>query len=178
MAKNNEYKSFIEDNIEENINLNLFNKSNSPTIVKRRFVDNVDRKKVLGVYSINDDLLEESEENQFIESFDKLSKEHDLVIISDYGHGIITPKIAKHISNSDKFVSLNAQVNAANIGTHNIRKYHDVNCLIINESELRHELRQRDGDVEEMANTLKNMINSKYIAVTQGKNGAFLINVG
>jgi rfaE bifunctional protein kinase chain/domain/rfaE bifunctional protein nucleotidyltransferase chain/domain len=176
LGKDNEYKSFIENNIEENIILNFFNKSNSPTIVKRRFVDNIDRKKVLGVYSINDDLLEESEENQFIESFDKLSKEHDLVIISDYGHGIITPRIAEHISNSDKFVSLNAQVNAANIGTHNIRKYHDVNCLIINQSELHHELRQRDGDIKEMAITLKNMINAKYIAVTQGKNGAFLIN--
>jgi len=178
LGKDNEYKSYIENNIEENIILNFFNKSNSPTIIKRRFVDNIDRKKVLGVYSINDDLLEESEENQFIDSFDKLSKEHDLVIISDYGHGIITPRIAEHISNSDKFVSLNAQVNAANIGTHNIRKYHDVNCLIINESELRHELRQRDGDVEEMATTLRNMVNAKYIAVTQGKNGAFLINGG
>jgi len=176
IGKDNEYKSFIENNIEENISLKLFNKSDSPTIVKRRFVDNIDRKKVLGVYSINDNLLKESEENQFIKSFDKLSKNHDLIIISDYGHGIITPKIAEHISNSDKFVSLNAQVNAANIGTHNIRKYHDVNCLIINESELRHELRQRDGDVEEMATSLKNMVNAKYIAVTQGKNGAFLLN--
>ena len=123
-------------------------------------------------------MLKENEEDKFIESIDSISEEHDLVIISDYGHGIITPKIAEHISNSDKFVSLNAQVNAANIGTHNIRKYHDVNCLIINESELRHELRQRDGDVEEMATTLKNMVNAKYIVVTQGKNGAFLINGG
>ena len=175
LGKDNEYKSFIENNIEKNITINFFNKSDSPTIVKRRFVDHIDRKKVLGVYSINDDLLEESEEDQFIESFDKLSKEHDLVIISDYGHGIITPRIAEHISNSDKFVSLNAQVNAANIGTHNIRKYHDVDCLIINESELCHELRQRNGNVEGMATTLKDIINAKYIAVTQGKEGAFLI---
>ena len=175
LGKDNEYKSFIENNIEQNIILNFLNKSNSPTIVKRRFVDSVDRKKVLGVYAINDELLNEEEEDKFIESFDKLSKEHDLVIISDYGHGIITPRIAEHISNSDKFVSLNAQVNAANIGTHNIRKYHNVNCLIINESELRHELRQRDGNIEEMAVTLKDMISSKYIAVTQGKNGVFLI---
>ena len=176
LGKDNEYKSFIENNIEENITLNFFNKSDSPTIVKRRFVDSVDRKKVLGVYAINDELLNEEEEDKFIESFDKLSKEHDLVIVSDYGHGIITPRIAEHISNSDKFVSLNAQVNAANIGTHNIRKYHNVNCLIINESELRHELRQREGDVEEMAIILKEMINSKYIAVTRGKDGAFLLN--
>ena len=176
LGKDDDYKSFIEQNMEENINLNFLNKSNSPTIVKRRFVDYVDRKKVLGVYSLNDSMLIENEEDKFIESFNKLSKEHDLVIISDYGHGVITPRIAEHISNSDKFVSLNAQVNAANIGTHNIRKYHDINCLIINESELRHELRQRDGNVEEIASTLKSMINSEYIAVTRGKNGAFLIN--
>jgi len=176
LGEDNEYNSFINNNIEENIKLNLFNKNNSPTIVKRRFVDHIDRKKVLGVYSINDDMLEKSEEDQFIESFDKLSKEHDLVIISDYGHGIISPRIAEHISNSDNFVSLNAQVNAANIGTHSIRKYHDVDCLIINESELRHELRNRDGDIKGMATTLKDMINTKYISVTQGKDGAFLLN--
>jgi rfaE bifunctional protein kinase chain/domain/rfaE bifunctional protein nucleotidyltransferase chain/domain len=176
LGKDNEYKSFIENNVEENIHLNFFNKSDSPTILKRRFVDSIDRKKVLGVYSINDDMLNESEEAKFIEAFDKLVNEHDLVITSDYGHGIITPKIADHISNSEKFVSLNAQVNAANIGTHNIRKYHNVNCLIINESELRHELRQRDGNIEEMAVTMQNMVSSKYIAVTQGKAGVFLIN--
>jgi bifunctional ADP-heptose synthase (sugar kinase/adenylyltransferase) len=130
----------------------------------------------LGVYSINDDMLNEKEEDKFIESFDKLSKEHDLVIISDYGHGIITSKIANHISNSEKFVSLNAQVNAANIGTHNIRKYKDINCLIINETELQHEMRQREGDVLKMAAKLRGLINANYISVTRGKEGAFLLN--
>ena len=48
--------------------------------------------------------------------------------------------------------------------------------MIINETELRHEMRQRDGDPQKMALTLKNLINSKYIAVTQGRKGAFLIN--
>ena len=176
LGKDNEYKSFIENNIEENINLNFFKKHDSPTIVKRRFVDDIDRKKVLGVYSINDDMLNEDEEDKFIESFDKLSKEHDLVIISDYGHGVITPKIANHISNSEKFISLNAQVNAANIGTHNIRKYKDINCLVINETELQHEMRQREGDSQKLAATLKELINVNYISVTRGKEGAFLIN--
>jgi rfaE bifunctional protein kinase chain/domain/rfaE bifunctional protein nucleotidyltransferase chain/domain len=176
LGKDNEYKSFIENNIEENICLNFFNKSDSPTIVKRRFVDHVDRKKVLGVYSINDNMLKKNEEDEFIKSFDELSKKHDLVIISDYGHGVITPKIAEHISKSKKFVSLNAQVNAANIGTHNIKKYKDINCLIINETELRHELRQREGDAHQMAATLKGLVNAEYISVTRGKDGAFLLN--
>jgi bifunctional ADP-heptose synthase (sugar kinase/adenylyltransferase) len=126
LGEDHEYKSFIEENIEENIQLNLLGKSNSPTIVKRRFVDSIDSKKILGVYSINDKALSKSEESQFIESFDKLSKEHDLIIISDYGHGIITSKLANYISESNKFISLNAQINAANIGTHKLIRFRNV----------------------------------------------------
>ncbi|SVE63549.1 uncharacterized protein METZ01_LOCUS516403, partial [marine metagenome] len=58
----------------------------------------------------------------------------------------------------------------------NIRKYKDINCLIINETELRHEMRQREGDVQKMAAILKGLINANYITVTQGKSGAFLLN--
>jgi len=176
LGEDNEYKNFIENNIEENINLNFLNKSKSPTIIKRRFVDNIDRKKILGVYSINDSSLSEFEENNFIESIERLSKKIDLIIVSDYGHGIITPRVAECISKTGKFVSLNAQVNAANIGTHSIRKYNDINCLIINATELRHEMRQREGDLKALALELKNIVNANYISVTQGKTGAFLIN--
>ena len=176
LGKDNQYKSFIEKNMEENIKLYFLNKSDSPTIVKRRFVDNIDRKKILGVYSINDNGLNKSDEDDFISEFDSLSKQYDLIIVSDYGHGVITPKIAKHISKSDNFVSLNAQVNAANIGTHNIRKYHDINCLIINANELQHEMRQRDGNLDKLALKLQEDINAKYMTVTQGKTGAFLLN--
>ena len=37
-------------------------------------------------------------------------------------------------------------------------------------------MRQRDGEIESMAKTLKQMISAKYISVTQGKDGAILIN--
>jgi len=176
LGDQDEHRSFIETNVEANIKLNFLIKSNSPTIIKRRFVDNVDRKKILGVYSINDDSLSKSEENEFLDAIDEIAKENDLIIVSDYGHGVITSKIANHISNMDKFVSLNAQVNAANVGTHNIRKYNDIDCLIINANELRHEMRQRDGNIEELAAKLKDSISAKYMSVTKGKDGAFLLS--
>ncbi len=176
LGNKKEQKKFIEENIEENIKLNFLIKSNSPTIIKRRFLDKVDSKKVLGVYSINDDPLTKKDEAKFIDAIDKLIKNHDLVIVSDYGHGIITSQVAEHISNTKKFVSLNAQVNAANIGTHNIRKYHEIACLIINSSELRHEMRQREGELVNLATNLKEVIAASYLTVTQGRAGAFLLN--
>ena len=47
----------------------------------------------------------------------------DLLIISDYGHGFISDKLAKDISKLNKFTALNAQVNASNYGYHSLNKY-------------------------------------------------------
>ena len=68
---------------------------------------------------------------------------YDLVIVSDYGHGLISEKNAKLICEKAKFLALNAQVNAANIGFHSLKKYRNVNSVIINEKEIRHELRDK-----------------------------------
>ena len=54
-------------------------------------------------------------------------KKHDLIIVSDYGHGLISKKSANIICKKSKFLALNAQVNASNIGYHTIRNYKNFN---------------------------------------------------
>jgi sugar/nucleoside kinase (ribokinase family) len=71
---------------------------------------------------------------------------------------------------------LNAQVNAANIGYHTMNKYRSVECAIINETELRHELRDREGDVELLLKKLAVNLRSKFSVVTSGSSGAMLYN--
>ena len=75
-----------------------------------------------------------------------------------------------------KKIFLNAQVNAANIGYHSIDKYSGVNSRVINENELRQELRDNKSDLKILAKRL--MINKKIknMIVTCGKNGAILID--
>ena len=70
-------------------------KSNACTIVKKRFVDDINKTKILGVYSIEDQLINNSEEKFVIKNILKQIRQHDLVIVSDFGHGLITDKIAK-----------------------------------------------------------------------------------
>ena len=49
----------------KNINFHYIRKKNSPTILKKRFLDNISNSKVLGVYKLNDDPLARKEENFF-----------------------------------------------------------------------------------------------------------------
>ena len=59
-----------------------------------------------------------------------------MVIVSDYGHGFISKQNARIICKHSKFLALNSQINAANIGYHNIGNYNKINFFIVNEKKL------------------------------------------
>ena len=58
----------------------------------------------------------------------------DTVVMADYGHGMISNKVAKLICNKSKFLVVNAQINAANSSHHTLNKYDRLDAIIINES--------------------------------------------
>ena len=125
---------------------------------------------------MNDELLNKKDELIFKKMILKEIKKYDLVIVSDYGHGLITKKLAKLLCKKSKFLALNAQANASNLGYHTIQKYKNVNCVVMNEAELRHELRDKNEKTEILAKKLANMININNLTVTRGSNGAILYN--
>tara|TARA_B100000315_G_scaffold167234_1_gene155773 strand:- start:350 stop:1873 length:1524 start_codon:yes stop_codon:yes gene_type:complete len=171
-----EFLREIEKNLPKNIKFNYIKKKNSPTIVKKRFLDYVNNNKVLGVYKIDDDALTNVEEKLFIFKLKKLLSSHDLVIVSDYGHGLISKKSSKIICKNSKYLALNAQINAANVGYHSMRNYENVNCVIINERELRHELRDKNGNLEILMKRLTKEQNIKNLVVTRGDQGSVFYN--
>ena len=67
-------------------------------------------------------------------------------------------------------------MNAANIGYHTIRKYTNIDSLIINETELRHELRDKISNVDALSKKLLKQMKIKNLVVTMGTNGALIMN--
>ena len=174
LGESGEYEDFIKANLAKNIRFEFINKSNSPTIIKKRFVDHITNSKTLGVYSINDDTLSGKDEKKLISIISKEINKHDLVIVTDYGHGLISEKVAKKIVKKSPYTALNAQINAANSSYHTMDKYEKVECVIINESELRHEFRNRDGDLDDLMKTLAQNLRAINVVVTRGNQGAKL----
>ena len=123
---------------------------------------------------MNDEVFFGDNEVQFRKLLEELIPQHDLVIVSDYGHGFISGETAKRISKQSAFTSLNAQINAANIGYHTMNNYNDIDCTIINETELRHELRDRESNHRDLMKQLSKQMNTKNLVVTQGNDGATL----
>ena len=170
------YEEFVLENLSENVKPYFIYKEGSPTITKKRYVDHISKSKNLGVYSINDSQMNGENQNQLHAYLNDLIPKHDLVIVSDYGHGFITSDVAKEISKQSIFTALNAQINAANIGYHTMNNYLNIDCAIINVDELRHEMRDRETSVEELMKQLAESLRAKSLVVTQGSGGATMFD--
>ena len=126
------------------------------------------------MYKINDEILTKNDEFNFNKILNKELHRYDLVIVSDYGHGLISKKSAEIICKKSKFLALNAQVNASNIGFHTIRNYKNFNTLVINEKEIRHEMRDKISKLEVLMSKLSKEKNIQNVVVTMGATGSVL----
>ena len=165
---------FIKNRIPKNVVTFFFKKKNSPTIMKKRFLDFNTKSKLFGVYDLNDQLISKLDENKFISLFKKNAKKTDFTIIADYGHGVITKKISETIIKKSNFLAANVQINAANKGYHSLLNYRNIDCVIINESELRSEMRNREDNIKILIKNLSKKLSLKYLAVTRGSKGIIL----
>jgi rfaE bifunctional protein kinase chain/domain/rfaE bifunctional protein nucleotidyltransferase chain/domain len=174
-SKNNEL-SFINKKLNKNIRSFFVKKNNSSTVIKTRYIDFDERQKMLGVYSINDEYLSENEEKKIIKYLNKNLSTYDLVIVADYGHGLITRNIANLIMKKSKYISLNAQKNSSNSSHYSLEKYKNLDSLSINLNELKNEMKSRSMDLDIMGRNLIKKMNINDLVITSGRAGAAIIS--
>ena len=171
-----DHLNFIKSKLNKNVNFDYIIKKNSSTIIKTRFVDIIDNIKLLGVYNFNDEELESKEEKDLFRKIKKINK-YDLVIITDYNHGLISKKIGSFISKKFKNkYSLNCQLNSSNMRYQALSKYKNMKLVVINETELRYEFRDRTSKVDYLAKRLMKKLNIEEILVTSGRRGMSYFN--
>ena len=177
LGENKEYESFVRKNLKKNINKIFIYKKNSPTILKKRYLDSVNYNKIFGLYSLNEENLLFNEIKKLNQEIKKKIKKADLVIVSDYGHGFITDTTAKLITKFSNKLFLNTQINSANIGYHSLNKFKKINFLIINETELRNELRNKFESIKKLSKVLCKKFVINHLVITSGKKGLTYFNV-
>ena len=170
------FKNLINKNFDKKIKLNLDKPDkNYRTIEKTRFVDQISNYKLFGSY-ILPNKIDNRFEKKILNIISKKNKDYDMILICDYGHSFLSNSVVKQIKKFKKFISVNAQINAANIGYHTVDKYFGVDSIVINENELRQELRDRTTDIKSLAKKLILEKKIKKLIVTQGKNGVIMMD--
>ena len=171
-------ESFVRERLASNVEPTFFYKKDSPTIVKRRYVDSYLLQKLFEVYIFNDEYLDDHDNDRFRSQLEAVSQNYDLVVVADFGHGIFTQGAIETVQGGAKFLAVNTQQNAANIGYHTLSRYSRADFVCTNEGELRSDMRARLGDIEPLILSLVDRLRLETLLVTRGKRGALFYRGG
>jgi rfaE bifunctional protein nucleotidyltransferase chain/domain len=171
LGAENSQETFIREKLNPSIKPYIFYKKASPTIVKRRFVDSYFFSRLLEVYEINDEELDPADNEQLCAVLRDQVPNYDVVIVIDFGHGMVSRQAIDLLCHRAPFLALNVQANAGNRGYHTISTYTRADYVSMAEHEIRLEARDRRGDLRTMILDVSRKLSCNRVAVTRGKYG-------
>ncbi len=145
-------------------------------IVKTRYVNQKTNTFMYEIYEMEDKLISGIHEEAIIQSLKSASKNSDLLVALDFGHGLITPNARKFMSGSFKNFALNVQKNAGNKGFSTIGKYSSASLIVMNGEEVELEFKQKGMDLVEAAKIIHKNMKARIVVITDGANGLVITN--
>jgi rfaE bifunctional protein kinase chain/domain/rfaE bifunctional protein nucleotidyltransferase chain/domain len=161
----------IRQQVDRRIEKTLVYRHDAPTIVKRRFVESYFFTKLLEIYEMNDAPVDPADDERLCVALREHVSRYDVVVVLDFGHGMLSKRAIEIICERARFLAVNAQSNAGNLGYHTITRYPRADYLSLAENELRLEARDRQGDLEAMLRAVARDLLCPHAAVTRGKHG-------
>ena len=153
----------------------IFHESeHTQTIVKRRFVDQATGAKVFETYEMSDAPASEAMDDDFCNLLDEVLNDFDLILVADYGHGLMSEKVLEKLLTAKGTIAVNTQSNAGNRGFNSISRYPRVDILCLNGSELQLELKKKHTTITELMPGLGDDLGADWVAVTEGAKGLAL----
>ena len=171
-------KEFINNALNTNIDVKFFVKENSPTTIKKRYLSVVHNEKLFKVEHINDESISEALEQEFIAYLDQELPKYDLVLIGDFGHGLVTDSIIEFLEKKSNYLTVNVQCNSANLGFNYVTKYNSPTFLSMDIQELQYAVSDRFNDVPVLMNKLHDKSGFNKFLVTMGRDGSCYFNGG
>lgn len=151
------------------------------TVLKQRYVEPVsDEKEMNKLFSVNyvdtdpppDDTIE-----KVLNNLSRAIKNVDLVVVADFGHGMMTSAVRAFIQNEAPFLALNCQTNSNNHGFNIIsHQYRRCDCFSLDEQELLLSCAQRGIDYKSELESLRKRMGARHAWLTRG--GVETIGVG
>jgi rfaE bifunctional protein kinase chain/domain len=144
-----------------------------PTTLKQRYRSGTQT--LLKISHLTQEFLDSEKESELIEKFSKLAKNLDVLILSDFSYGVLSPQIVERILGIAKdngiFVSADSQ-SSSQIG--NLGKFKNIDLVSATEREARLELKDNTSGLVVVAEGLRRELNSKNLLLKMGADGVLI----
>jgi len=121
LGTHNSHVDFVRERLRAHVQATFLQVPGVPTTIKRRFLETYPLQKLFEVYEMNEEIDAHSSQ-QLYAQLESMLPAYDVVIVTDYGHGVVTPEIVNLLCNQSRFLAVNTQTNAANQGFNTVSK--------------------------------------------------------
>jgi rfaE bifunctional protein kinase chain/domain len=164
-------EDFVRSQTKENVEKMFLYTPNTPTIVKKRFLESYPFQKLFEVYIMSETDQQNAQSTVLSEKLAEILPHYDVVIVADYGHGMISRQAADVLAQQSKFLAVNTQLNAGNHGFNTVSKYRRANYICVSERELRLEARSPNRDLREIVQEVSDQLCCERLVITRGGQG-------
>jgi rfaE bifunctional protein nucleotidyltransferase chain/domain len=172
LGRQDSYEQLICDSLRDNVKANFVYRNGMPTTRKCRFIDPAHLRKLFEIYYFDDRPLGGPLEQQFCNLIREKAPDFDVVVVADFGHGLITRKSIDALTETANFLAVNAQSNSANLGYNMITKYAKADYVCIDAPEARMASGDRFGELGDIVkHRLSRSVKSDRFVVTDGERG-------
>lgn len=160
------------------------------SIVKQRFVEsnyrndqgktlNKELSKLFSVNIIDDHPPKKEKQRLLIERIGQQIDWADLVLVMDFGHGVLEPMVRKFVQENAKFLSLNCQTNSNNYGFNLInQKYYRADSFSLDQAEISLAIGKKKIEHAKELENLRKQLHAKYAWLTRGGEETIGIRIG
>jgi rfaE bifunctional protein nucleotidyltransferase chain/domain len=172
LGDNESHEDVIRAALRSNVKLHVVTRAGKPTTRKSRFVDPGHMRKLFEVYTFDDTPVDGAVERELCGLVRDLAPGADTTIVTDFGHGMMTPAAIRATTETARFMAVNAQSNSANHGYNLITKYDRADYVCIDAPEARLAMADKRTELGELiAGKLRTAVGCDHIIVTHGANG-------
>ncbi|MBF0416938.1 MAG: adenylyltransferase/cytidyltransferase family protein [Magnetococcales bacterium] len=175
VGREDPYAPFIRAKLAPNIQTRFFEFESAPTLLKRRFIDK-SMNKLFELYYYEEEPLSAACEAEACAWIAEHASSFDLVVVPDYGNGLISAKMVQSLCDHAPYLAVNTQVNGGNRGYHVITRYPRADFVAVNEPELRLAAHNRFDPLDGLMRTMSGQVQARQFAVTQGTAGALWLD--
>ena len=177
LGENCPYEEMIRSTLKPNIRLTVVRIPDRPTTRKLRYVDPGYLRKLFEVYFMDDSPLPQESAAELEQKIKSSTSEADVVIVTDFGHGMIDTKLVDVLRESARFLAVNSQTNGGNRGYNLITKYLNADYVCIDAPEARLAVKDKYSDIASIVgDTLPKMINCRKLIITHGSSGCYAMD--
>jgi bifunctional ADP-heptose synthase (sugar kinase/adenylyltransferase) len=165
-------EDFIRQALQPNVTPHFFIRPDGPTTIKRRYVQRYLMSKLFEVSFYNDAFISGEPLERMNDFLSSNLQKYDLVVVADFGHGLLGSTTIHILAQKAKYLALNAQNNSINNGYNLVTRYPRADYVCIDEQETRLAGRERFGPIEDIEAGIASQLGCKIMTTTLGYRGS------